>query len=137
MGSGKKRHGRKPANGKSAVPETPSATATTGYPVLCLRYLRSGYGVDELTVGQRSDLLVRWAKRCRFTWSELNTHHRHGLGWEMLPEHQIKKNPPEELAQDKYMVLRYSGNQPLIGFRAGDVYHALWVEAKYGDVYNH
>lgn len=50
---------------------------------------------------------------------------------------KIKPSVPEELEQDKYMVFRHHGNLPFVGFKAGDVFHVLWVEANYDDVYDH
>lgn len=76
-------------------------------------------------------------KRSVFTWTELSTHPRHGLGSEQLPAKVIKRTPPEQLAQDKYMVLRHEGNHPFVGYKIGDTFYVLWMETNYGDVYNH
>lgn len=54
-----------------------------------------------------------------------------------MPKGQIKRKAPEHLSRDKYMVIRHEGNQPVVGFRAGDIFYALWIEAAYGDVYDH
>ncbi|MBO9522131.1 MAG: hypothetical protein J7518_11390 [Nocardioidaceae bacterium] len=105
--------------------------------LLSLRHMCSGFGVDELSERQRSQFLLKWAKRSSFTWKEIIQHPKHGLGYEMMPARQIHPTPPEHLQQDKYMVFRHDGNQPVVGFKVGDVFHALWFEADYGDVYDH
>jgi hypothetical protein len=107
------------------------------YPTLSLRHVRTGFSVKDLTQEQRSEFLLKWEKRSAFSWSELATHPKHGLGFEQLPKKQIKKVAPEHLAQEKYMVLRHEGNHPIVGFKVGEVFYALWVEANYGDVYDH
>lgn len=128
--------GTRPAQTQDTLPE-PKHADTAGYPVLSLRHLRNGYGVEELSDQQRSEFLIKWAKRSQYTWAQLVTHPKHGLGFEFMPEKQIKKNAPENLAQDKYMVVRHQGNQPVVGFKAGDIFYALWIEATYGDIYDH
>jgi hypothetical protein len=102
-----------------------------------LRHLCSGYGIQELTKDQRSEFLLKWAKRSQYSWKELIQHKTHGLGYEHLPKNQIKKRAPDHLAQTKYMVFRHDANLPVVGFKAGNVFYALWVEARYGDVYQH
>lgn len=90
-----------------------------------------------MTERQRSSFLVKWAKRCDFTWRELQQHPRHGLGFEMLHRRQLRPNPPEALEEDEYMVFRHDGNLPFAGFKAGDTFYVLWIETSYGDLYDH
>lgn len=90
-----------------------------------------------MTERQRSEFLVKWVKRCAFTWKELQQHPRHALGFEMLPRKQIKPEPPDHLREDMYMVFRHDGNLPFVGFKAGDTFYVLWIEADYGDLYDH
>lgn len=105
--------------------------------LLSFRYLQPRFGVDEMTESQRSEFLVKWVKRCAFTWKELRNHPKHGLGFEMLPHRQFKPDPPESLEEDAYMVFRHAGNLPFAGFKAGDTFYVLWIETTYGDLYNH
>lgn len=86
---------------------------------------------------QRSEFLIKWAKRSAFTWKDLTTHKKHGLGFEMLPKKQIKPSVPESLEQEKYMVFRHEGNLPFVGFKVGNVFNVLWIEVEYGKVYDH
>ncbi|TQS42855.1 hypothetical protein [Cryptosporangium phraense] len=137
MGGGKKKGKGTRPGGTGETLQEKSGDAASGYPSLCLRHVRQGYGVEELSEGQRSEFLVKWAKRSRFTWAELQLHQKHGLGFEYLPAHQIKKVAPDALAQNKYMVVRHEGNLPAVGYKVGDTFYVLWIEACYGDVYNH
>lgn len=105
--------------------------------MLSLRCLQGGFGVEEMTPNQRSEFLVKWAKRSGLTWDELAKHDRHGLGYEKLPMTEIKPRVPEKYQQEKFVVFRHEGNLPFVGFRAGDVFYVLWIETKYGDLYDH
>ena len=111
--------------------------AEDGRPVLSLHHLQRGFHVEDLADDQCASFLKKWAKRSTFTWTELGTHDKHGLGFEMLPKKIMKPVPPESLQQDKYMVFRHHGNLPFVGFKAGDTFHVLWIEASYDDVYKH
>lgn len=134
--SGPKGRGSRPKSNSATLPESPPSEAP-GYPCLSLRHVQSGYGVEELSPSQQAAFLVKWAKRSVFTWKELSAHQRHGLGSEQLSATSIKRSPPEELAQDKYMALRHEGNHPFVGYKIGDTFYVLWMEADYGDVYDH
>ncbi|WP_132047126.1 hypothetical protein [Curtobacterium sp. PhB136] len=108
-----------------------------GHPVLSLRHVQPRFDVEAMTVEQRSAFLIKWAKRSRFSWTELTLQSKHGLGFEMMPKKQIRPAVPEALEQSKYMVFRHQENLPFVGFKAGDVFHVLWIESDYGDVYDH
>ena len=135
MSSGRGK-GSRPAGNSASLPESAPIEAA-GYPCLSLRHLQNGYGVEELSPSQKAEFLLKWAKRSMFTWKDLTSHGKHGLGSEQLPSHKIKRKPPEELAQDKYMVLRHEGNYPFVGYKIRDTFYVLWIEANYGDVYDH
>lgn len=59
------------------------------------------------------------------------------IGFEMVPQKEVKPMVPEDFAQDKYMVFRHRGNLPFVGFKAGNTFRVLWIEANYGDLYDH
>lgn len=132
----KKRKGTPPSETGLEVQATPEPK-DDGYLLLSFRHLQPRFGVEEMSERQRSEFMVKWAKRCSFTWTELQTHRKHALGFEMLPRKQFRPNPPESLEEDSYMVFRHDGNMPFAGFKAGDTYYVLWIEARYGDLYPH
>jgi len=109
----------------------------TGHPLLSLRHLQPGWGIDELDAEQCKEFLAKWEKRSRLTWAELNTHTKHGLGSEKLPRRIFKPTVPEPLAQDEYKVMRHQGNLPFAGIQAGDLFYVLWIEQRYNTLYDH
>lgn len=132
------RKGRKPPSRTEAPnPADGGRAPETGYPLLCLRHLQSGWGFEDATSDQCQAFLVKWAKRASLTWTELTQHAKHGLGSEKLPKSKIKPSIPEHLETDNYLVFRHEGNLPFMGFRSGDVFHVLWVESRYNDLYQH
>ena len=131
-----KKRGSPPSRSK-ADPE-PASVPKSGHPLLCLRHCRSGWGVEELRPEQCQQFLIKWNKRAKLTWDELVQHDRHGLGSEFIPAAKIKPSPPpDSIKRDRYLVLRHDGNLPFVGFRTGDVFHVLWIEKKYNELYDH
>lgn len=107
-------------------------------PRFCLRHLQPGFDVDALTLSQRADLATALAKRSRMLWQDIIRADRHGLGLETLPSKAIKPDLPTQFRdQLKFMVLRYSGRLPMVGVRTADTFHIVWIEAEYGQVYDH
>lgn len=135
----KTRKGRKPDSTDEAVtPPHPAAKAAAGYPILSLRHCVSGFGVDDLTDKQRSEFLLKWAKRSNLTWTDLRTHSKHGLGSEKIPLRKIKPACPEILQDaEDVLVFRHEGNLPFAGVRADDVFYVVWIESSYNDLYEH
>lgn len=134
--AGKKRRGSVPQHKPSPNPPEP-AGAESGYPILCLKHLQNGWGIDTLSPDQCQEFLIKWHKRTAFTWKQLVQHDKHGLGHENIPASSFKPQIPEDLERDRYMVFRHQGNLPFAGFRSGDIFHVLWIEARYNDLYFH
>lgn len=135
MSKRNKRRGQPPNPTDQTIPLR--SIPEEGYPLLSFRHLQPQFRAEKMSQRQCSEFLIKWAKRSHYTWKELNIHKRHALGFEMLPRKRIKPKPPEFLQQDSYMVFRHEGNLPFVGFKAGDVFYVLWVEVKYGDLYDH
>jgi hypothetical protein len=137
MGDRTKRKGRAPDHVPTPRPAALPANSGSGYPILCLRHLQDEFGIDNLDPDHCREFLRKWHKRAVLTWTDLIQHPKHGLGSENLPKSKFKPAIPEQLEQAKYMFFRHSGNMPFAGFRSGDVFHVLWIEAKYNTLYEH
>lgn len=133
----RKRRGSAPNHDSQPMPPHDGVSTDVGYPVLCLRHTQSGWGISELDPGKCKEFLEKWEKRSKLTWTELVQHNRHGLGSEQLNKDKFKPQIPERLERDRYMVFRHEGNLPFAGFRTGDVFHVMWIECKFGDLYDH
>ncbi|BBY22694.1 hypothetical protein MSTO_28990 [Mycobacterium stomatepiae] len=133
----KPKKGNKPGQVPATDPADGGKAPGAGYPVLCLRHLQPGWGFEEAAADQCQAFLIKWAKRASFTWTELVQHHKHGLGSEKIPRSKINPQIPPHLELDDYVVFRHQQNLPFVGFRSGDVFHVLWVEREYNELYQH
>ena len=72
------------------------------------------------------------------TWAEITRANRHGLGLETISNASIKAPIPDHFQDTrKFIALRYSDRLPMVGARDGDVYHVVWIERTFGEVYDH
>lgn len=107
-------------------------------PRFCLRYLQPGFTVTDLNAEQQASFACALARRGAMTWRELLQAPRHGLGYEMLPVSSLKPTVPEPFSDSpKVMVFRYHGKLPMAGVRVADTLHLLWLERRFGDLYDH
>lgn len=107
------------------------------YPVFCFRHLQTKIGEDHKFY---SDFVERLKKISNISWNEINTSNRHGFGTEKMPVGQIKPVLPRFVTPEitHLTVFRANGdNRPFLGLRRGTVFHILFTEEKFGDVYNH
>lgn len=87
---------------------------------------------------QRADFALTLQQRSSLTWAELQQTRRHGQGFEMLDRAKFRGGIPAVFQdQSRFMVFRYSGRLPMAGVRSGDVFHVIWIEASFGQLYNH
>jgi hypothetical protein len=94
--------------------------------------------VKSLTQEAQAAFAIALQDRARMTWQEIKFAPRHALGLERIPSKQIKRQIPDDFKGDtSFMVLRYHENLPMVGTRVRDVFQIIWIEAQYGDVYNH
>lgn len=107
-------------------------------PSLFLGLLEKGWCLEELSAEAGHSFAKSWQKRSRFTWAELASHGKHGLGSEKLPLNKIRPAAPRILGDEKeVLVFRYMENLPVAGIQFGDVFAPLWIEREYGDLYDH
>ncbi|MDR2145227.1 MAG: hypothetical protein LBE91_02040 [Tannerella sp.] len=112
-----------------------------GYPKFCFKYLQ------EVSFNKSNDFyffidfLLRLKKLSELGWNEINKSDRHSYGYELISINQIRQNKlPEIITKDMktLTVFRANGqNKPFIGIRNGDIFHIIFIETNFGDVYNH
>lgn len=108
-------------------------------PKFCLGFLQSVCNVSNLAQEQQASFAVTLQEQAKATWKELTLRGRHAGGLEHFPASQIKKQIPDRFSDEKkFSVFRYiDDNRPMIGVRVRDVFHILWIEKDFGDVYDH
>jgi hypothetical protein len=107
-------------------------------PKFCLHFLRGDFDVHALDAAGQAAFAKALRKLSESQWKQLIVAPRHGHGSERIPREQIKAPiPPRFQDQDKFLGFRYSGLHPMAGVRVDDVYHVLWIERQFGELYDH
>ena len=107
------------------------------YPIFCFRYLQTVSNGDYKFY---SDFVERLKKLSGLTWNQINIADRHGFGTEKMPVKQIKPQLPKFITPEitHLVVFRANGdNRPFLGLRSGIVFHIIFLEEQFGDVYDH
>jgi len=86
------------------------------------------------------DFIQHLRKFCSLNWNDVRTTQRYGLGTESIDvsslKEGVKKLVPSGLT--KLLVLRATGNNhAFLGYRDGSVFQVLFIEYRFGDIYNH
>ena len=113
--------------------------ARIDYPLFSFKYLTDHSFKDCRDGGFFTTFLLRLKKLSELGWNEINTAERHGFGWEKIPREILKHNLPQEITPEvPLLAFRATGdNLPFVGFRDGKVFHIVFIEAGFGDIYNH
>lgn len=83
-------------------------------------------------------LLQRMKKLSLLDWNSINHSQRHSFGYEKIPIKAIRKNILLTKDMDYLFVFRATGdNHVFLGFREGNVFKVVFIEAEFGDIYNH
>ncbi|WP_435786554.1 hypothetical protein [Alcanivorax borkumensis] len=72
------------------------------------------------------------------TWRDIKTCDRHGLGTEKISKSSIDAPIPRFITEDvsDFLVFRYNGMNPMVGYRQRDVFFVLWFDHDF-TLYNH
>jgi hypothetical protein len=107
-------------------------------PKFCLHHICNGFDVHAVGADQQAAFAKTLQKLASSTWKELLQAPRHGQGFEYVPAAQIKAPiPPHFQGESRFMMFRYHGKLPMGGIRIRDVYHVLWIERAFGELYHH
>lgn len=107
------------------------------YPVFCFRHLQTKPNVDHRFY---SEFIVRLCQLSGLTWNQINVADRHGFGTEKIPIDQIKPQLPRFVTPEitHLTVFRANGdNRPFLGLRNGTIFHIIFLEERFGDIYDH
>lgn len=107
------------------------------YPVFCFKHLQTEPNKDYKFY---ADFIERLKKLCNLSWNQINLAQKHGFGIEKIPIKQIKPAMPNFITPDvtDLIVFRANGdNRPFLGLRSSNIFHVIFLEEKFGDVYDH
>lgn len=112
-------------------------TIELDYPLFCFRHLQT---VPYNDFKFYTEFIERLKKLSGLTWNQINGADRHGFGTEKLPIKQIKPELPRFVTPEinHLLVFRANGdNRPFLGLRNGNVFHIIFIEEKFGNIYDH
>ncbi|MEJ2853749.1 MULTISPECIES: hypothetical protein [unclassified Saccharothrix] len=135
-----KTRGRRPQPVEGTVATIPTVATdhNKDTPKFCLRHLQSGFDVGNLSRDGQASFAMALQKRASMTWLEIIQANRHGLGSENIPRSAIKARIPPHFADaEQFLVLRYDGRKPMAGVRTGAIFHILWIECEFNELYAH
>lgn len=110
------------------------------YPIFCFKHLQSPRKNKKRDNKLFFQLIERLQKLSELGWEEINKSDKHGYGTEKLPTAQIKPSLPTFVSPDvkELVVFRANGaNKPFLGIRNKNIFHILFIEENFGDVYDH
>lgn len=107
------------------------------YPVFCFKHLQFKPQDDHKFY---TEFIERLIKLCSLSWKTIDLTHKHSFGYEKMPVKSLKPAMPTFVTPDvsELTVFRANGdNRPFLGLRRGNVFHIIFIEEAFGDVYNH
>lgn len=135
------KRGDRPKSGDAGKIKSPAPQPKSydrEHPTFCLRYLQPGFDLNALDKDARAAFAMTLQKLASLTWGELRGQHKHKLGYEMLPANKFKASAPRGFDDaPQFMVFRYHGKLPMAGVRVNEVFHVLWIERHFRELYDH
>ncbi|MFV0634621.1 hypothetical protein [Demequina sp.] len=123
-------------------------SADDGHPVFCLRYIHGKHGLKnkKLSTKDKAQMLDRLHALSQLTWEEVRQQDRHAYGAEKMSFDSLKAGKPDlmpgaiaeaDAFHDVLVFRRNSNKNVFAGVRVSNTLHILYIEAKFGDLYNH
>lgn len=108
-------------------------------PIFSLERVQSGtYCFSALDKENKAQFAEAIFKRRTLTWATIKNTDRHGLGFEKIPKKEIKAPLPRFITDDlkDFIVFRFNGKKPMVGYRVNDIYYVLWFDHNF-TLYKH
>lgn len=109
------------------------------YPVFCFKHLQNTSINRCNNVSMFYNFLQRLQKLSVLGWSEIRNSQRHGFGMEKIAKTAIKQPLPPFITPDVnyLMAFRANGKLPFLGIQNDIIFHIIFIETKFGDIYDH
>ena len=111
------------------------------YPLFSFKWLQNYSFVNCADANFFQHFLQRLQKLSDLGWKEIRVSGRHQYGMEKISRKDIKLQALPRIVTpdiDEFVVFRAVGdNRPMIGLLQGKIFHVIFIEANFGDVYCH
>lgn len=124
---------------KLSVANDTSAYGKVDYPLFSFKHLQD-VSLKGCTDSKfLLDFVFRLKKLSELGWKQIATSHRHSFGMEKIDRESVKPSiPPVVTPEVPLFAFRAAGNNlPFVGFRDDKIFHVLFIETSFGDIYDH
>lgn len=124
---------------KSINPKDIEDMSHIDYPLFSFKYLQE-HSIKKCDNSKFFfDYLMRMKKLSDLGWKAIEIDNRHGYGMEKIPRKEIKPDIPQFVTPEvPIFAFRATGsNLPFLGVRCGKIFHVIFIETNFGDIYNH
>ena len=128
-----------PGMTKSINPSLVISLSNIDYPLFSYKYLQNVSFNKQKDASFFHEFICRLHQYSTLGWQEKQTSGRHSFGFEYLPQTKMKHSLPTIITPDvDLMILRSSNdNKALVGFREWNIFHIIFIEANFNDIYDH
>jgi hypothetical protein len=106
-------------------------------PIFSLQYLRGDYCLTMCERVDRAAFAIKMHRLSQLTWSEIQSQHKHSLGYERIARNAIKSGIPAHIKPDvNFLAFRFSGKKPMVGYREGAIFYVIWLDRDF-TLYDH
>lgn len=125
----------------SLVQPVEAASEEDEHPTFSFRYLSMDVSVKKCDNKVFRKFTARLKALSDMTWKQINASGRHNYGWELMEKDLLKPRKSISTALsdvEKFHVFRYdSDNHAFVSVVKGNTIYPIFIEATFGDVYNH
>ena len=117
-----------------------STAKEEGYPKFCFRYLSDKSLKKCKDADFLRNFILRLQKLSASGWEAIGHSPRHSFGMEKIPRSEIIPQLPSWITHEvsHLHVFRAVGdNRPFVGLRIGSYFRILFIETKFGEIYDH
>ena len=110
------------------------------YPLFCFKYLSTKSIKKCKDFDFFNDFLIRLKELSNEGWDKIRASDRHHYGMEPIPKSDIKPQLPDCITPDVthlHVFRATNDNLPFVGLQIENIFRILFIETKFGDIYNH
>ncbi len=109
------------------------------HPIFCFKYLHNDYSLEQCDDKQKVSFIQKLILLSSITWDLINKNDRLKLGYEKMPVTNLIPSCPKFITPDveHLLVFRYQGKKPFLGHRNRFIFHIIFIEREYNEVYKH
>lgn len=109
------------------------------HPLFCFRFIHKDFSLDQCSKEHRISFIEKLMKLSQVNWQDLIKCHRHGLGFEKMPMNKLKARLPASISAEfeELLAFRYHGKRPFLGYRNRFIFHVIFIEREFGELYDH